>query len=73
MTAISSDAFEARRLHPLAAHADELGGLAGGGELLLERGDQQRAVEFAAGFACRDEDGGGHVRVRQLAAGMPTS
>ena len=34
--------------------------VAAGGKLLLERVDEQRAVVLAAGFACRDEDGGGH-------------
>ena len=53
-------ALQAGRGHPFPAHAEELGRLPGCGKLLFKRLNQQRAVVLAAGFACRDEDGGGH-------------
>ena len=56
----ADDALKARSGHALATHAEVAGRLVGGGKLLLERGDYQRAVVLAAGFACRDEDRGWH-------------
>ena len=56
----ADDALQAGGSHARAAHAEEGGCPAGGGELPLKRVDQQGAILLAAGLACRDEDGGGH-------------
>ena len=52
----ADDALDPGSGHALAAHAEEAGGLAGCGKLLLERVGQHRSVVLAAGLACRDED-----------------
>ncbi len=56
----ADDALEAGSGHARPAHAEEAGGLAGGGKPLLECLDHQRPIVLAAGLAGRDEDGGGH-------------
>src|SRR5580698_297234 len=60
----ADDAFEAGGCHALAAHAVELSVW----KPAAKSRNQQRAVVFAAGFAGRDEQGGGHLRWRFCAA-----
>src|SRR5271157_5054302 len=57
----TDDALKASGGHALAAHAKKLRRLAGGGKALFEGVDYQRAVMFAAGLACRNEDALGHI------------
>ena len=56
----ADDAIEAGGDHAISAHAEEICGLAGVCELALEGLNEECAVVFAAGFAGRDEEGGGH-------------
>jgi hypothetical protein len=60
------DALEAGIDHALTTHAEEVRFAPLCQELLLQRGDEQRAIGFATGFSCGDEDGFG---IRHRSAG----
>ena len=64
----ADDAIDAGGGHARAAHAPQLRCFGFWREAVGERRGEEGAVVLAAGFACRDEDGGGHRSARWVVA-----